>query len=521
MKKNMTHYLIANLKCPIQINPNIDKLLSKEFPFIYYSLKNKEITYSVIRRSIDARKKNYLCYNYTVILHSIKEIPQLTKNLYTYPQAENLPQINAHDKNVFIIGMGPAGLFCALELVNRGYTPVIFERGKALEDRNIDVDLFWKNASLNSESNVQFGEGGAGTFSDGKLTARNRSVYSEKVFDYLIKHGANPDIMINALPHLGTDGLKQILLSIRKYLLNKGCAIHFSSKFEDLSVKNNRVESIKINGTNYQPENIILALGNSARESFEILYKRGIQIESKPFAVGFRIEHPQSFINERFYGNKADLGLTGPATYSITAQSGKYGVYSFCMCPGGFVIPAASEENHQVVNGMSLLKRNNEFANSAIVASVNEKDFGTHPLDGIKFQRMIESKAFANYTAPAQRAEDFINNKMSAKVGKSSYSLDLSSRQLSELFPKNISIALKDGLNQFDQKINGFVQNGLLIAPETRTSCPIRIVRHQDFAYSLSANNLFPIGEGAGYAGGIISSATDGIKCAMRFPDQS
>lgn len=521
MKNKMIHYLIANLKCPIQKSPNIEKLLSKEFPFIYYSLKNKEITYSLIRRSIDARKKNQLCYNFTVILHSIKDIPQLTKHRYNYPQEENLPMINANDKNVFIIGMGPAGLFCALELVKRGYTPIIFERGKAIEERNCDVDLFWKNATLNTESNVQFGEGGAGTFSDGKLTARNRSVYSEKVFEYLIEHGADTDIMINALPHLGTDGLKNILLSIRNYLLSKNCTINFTSKFEDLIVKDNKVQSIKINGISYQPEHIILALGNSARDSFEILYKRGIQIESKPFAVGFRIEHPQAFINERFYGKNADYSVTGPATYGLTAQSCNYGVYSFCMCPGGYVIPAASEEAYQVVNGMSLLKRNNEFANSAIVASVNEKDFGTHPLDGIKFQRLIESKAFANYNAPAQKAEDFINNKISAKLGNSSYTLNLTSTQLSEIFSKNIGIALKDGLSQFNQKVEGFIQNGVLIAPETRTSCPIRIVRHQDFAYSLSASNLFPIGEGAGYAGGIISSATDGIKCAMRFPDQS
>ena len=511
------HYLITNLKAKITHEIKIDRLLTKEYPFLYYSLKSKEINYSLIRRSIDARKRNQLTYNFTLIIHAQKEIPQLSKFQYFYPEMIELTPIALKDKHPFIIGMGPAGLFCALELVERGFQPYIFERGKSIEDRDQDVNTFWQKGILNTESNVQFGEGGAGTFSDGKLTARNRGIYSEKVFQYLIRHGANPDIEINALPHLGTDGLKKILLSVRQYLISKGCRIFFNSKLSEISLDKGKVTDVLINQESYQPEAVILAPGNSARDTFEMLVNKGLLFESKPFAVGFRIEHEQEFINERFYGKQTDFNLTGPAVYSLTAQCPPYGVYSFCMCPGGYVIPAASENGNQVVNGMSNSMRDNRFANSAIVATVNQKDFGNKALDGIQFQRMIESRAFKTYQCPAQLAGDFIKNKKSPFLKNSSYTLEIYSKNLNELYPKAISQALAKGLSQFDQKIKGFSEEGLLLAPETRTSCPVRIVREESKGCSVSAENLYPIGEGAGYAGGIVSSAADGIKLAMRF----
>ncbi len=511
------NYLITNLKSNLVNEQKLDRLLTKAYPFLYYSLKNHEISYSVIRRSIDARKRNALYYNFTLLIHTEKEIPQLQRFSYHYPEEEPLRPVRLNNLNPFIIGMGPAGLFCALELVERGFQPWLFDRGKSVPDREKDVNTFWQKGILDTESNVQFGEGGAGTFSDGKLTARNRGIFSEKVFQSLIRHGADPDIEINALPHLGTDGLKKILSSIRQYLTEKGCKFFFSSKLNDITIKDQKIYSVRINQEVYQPEVLILAPGNSARDTFEMLMNQGICLESKPFAVGFRIEHTQDFVNERFYGNQTDFSLTGPAVYSMTAQCPPYGVYSFCMCPGGFVIPASSEENLMVVNGMSNSKRDNQFANSAIVATVNQKDFGLKPLDGIEFQRMIENKAFKQYTGQAQLAGDFIKNIKSASLKKSSYPLELKSVNLQSLFSKQISTALTKGLSQFDCKIKGFSENGLLIAPETRTSCPVRIVRDNIKGCSVSVSNLYPVGEGAGYAGGIISSAADGIKLAMRF----
>lgn len=511
------HYLLNNLRCRLSPEPNISRLLTKAYPFIYNSLKSGEVSFTITRRSIDARHKDNLCYNYTIILHSDKAIDKLDKFKYSFPSPDKLSMVNLADNHPFIIGMGPAGLFCALELVDRGFQPYLFDRGKSVEERHQDVNTFWDKALLNPDSNVQYGEGGAGTFSDGKLTARNRTVYSQKVFDYLVQFGADPDIKINALPHLGTDGLKLILTNIRNYLISKGAQFFFSHKLTDISINNNKIDSVTINNTTYQPEIVILALGNSARDTFSLLKDRGILLESKPFAVGFRIEHTQDYINNTFYGDKADFSLTGPAVYNITAQCPPYGIYSFCMCPGGFVIPASSSEGFQVVNGMSNLKRDNIYANSAIVATVNQNDFGNGILDGIHFQEKIESMAFDKYRAPMQTANDYLSNRSNTKITRHSYSLGQSGITISSLFPDKLNNALRSALTTFNKSIPHFADEGILVAPETRTSCPIRICRDDFHRYSLSATNLYPIGEGSGYAGGIISSASDGIKTALLF----
>ncbi len=515
-------YLLVNLKTSLKKEIDIKTVILDRYFFLSKIWEENNISYIISRRSIDARKKNQLFYNFSVILSSNKPLKLQDAYEYNGVDKEELPSIKIKDKHPFIIGMGPAGLFSALELVEKGFKPYIFDRGDSVEERSKKVELFWKNGKLDEESNVQYGEGGAGTFSDGKLTARGKNLYSQKVFEYLIRFGANPSIQIDSLPHLGTNGLKIILKNIREYLESKGCCFHFNHHLESITLNNQRVEKVRINGKDYHPELIIFGPGNSARDSFEMLHKQGIALESKPFAVGFRIEHLQSMINESFYGKQTDFSLTGPATYNLTAKSGQYGVYTFCMCPGGMVIPASSIAGHQVVNGMSYLERDNQYANSAVVVTVSERDFGTGLFDGVKLQEQIERKSFRNYSAPIQNASDYIINKVSKRTFETSYSLGTTSEDLNSLFPNQLNHALKEGLLHFEKRVPNFCQRGLLIAPETRTSSPIRIVRDQNFRYSITANNLFPVGEGSGYAGGIISSASDGLKTAMLFylPDQ-
>jgi uncharacterized FAD-dependent dehydrogenase len=468
-------YLIKNVVIPVSKEIDIKKALSKK-------LRIKSIdNIKILRRSLDQRKLS--------------------------------------SKNPFIIGAGPAGMFSALALVEKGFKPYIFERGDKIEDRVKKVTDFWKNGILTEESNVQFGEGGAGTFSDGKLTSRKSDYYTNQVTQYLIKFGANEKISYEALPHLGTDGLRRIVINIRQFLEEKGCKFFWRNKLENLNIENNQITSVRINRKEYKPEVVILAIGNSARDTFEMLSNK-TEMESKPFAVGFRIEHSQDFINDAFYGNQTDFSITGPATYRLTAQDGKRGIYSFCMCPGGFVIPASSEKDGLVLNGMSFQKRNNEFANSAIVVTVNEKDYGAGILAGMEFQREIEKQYFKldnPYFAPAQKVLNFMNNKTDDSISKTSYLPGIISSDLNSIFPLGITKSLKTGLISFEKRIPGFAEKGILLAPETRTSSPVRILRNKETFESATISNLYPIGEGSGYTGGIMSSAADGYKLGIIF----
>ena len=438
---------------------------------------------------------------------------------YKKPQKYIQPQINLKNKNPFIIGSGPAGLFAALELVEKGFQPYIFEQGESVENRQKTVRKFWKSGVLNTKSNVQFGEGGAGTFSDGKLTARNKDYYSSIVLKRFVEFGANSDILFDALPHIGSDQLIKIVINIRKYLIEKGCKFYFGHKLNSIKIKNIKLESVIINDEKFSPEILILAIGNSARDTFKMLNKN-IALQSKSFAVGIRIEHPQKFINDRFFGKKADISLTGQASYRLTYKSGNRGIYSFCMCPGGFVVNAGSEENAIVLNGMSNEKRDNYYANSAIVATVDEHDFGKNTLDGIRFQQHLE-KLFFNqnqpYFSPIQKAEDFLKNSISENIVKSSFGHGTYKCNISQKLPVSISKDLHKGLINFDSKFRGFINNGVILAPETRTSSPIRIVRNRETFETIRIKNIFPIGEGSGYAGGIVSSATDGVKLGNLF----
>lgn len=473
-----------------------------------------------LRKSLDARKKNKLKYNFTLkaeIDFNLKYNHEVQK--YKKPQ-EYIQSINKiTDAHPFIIGSGPAGLFAALALVEKGFQPFIFERGDKIENRIKKVSEFWDNGTLDPESNAQFGEGGAGTFSDGKLTTRKNDVYTDRVAEYLIKFGADQNITYEALPHLGTDGLRKIILNIRNFLQQKNCKFYWNNKLENIVVEKNKVRSVLIKKEIYSPEIVILALGNSPRDTIEILSEI-IHIENKPFAVGFRIEHKQDYLNDTFYGSQTDLNISGPATYRLTAQADNRGIYSFCMCPGGFVIGTASEENSVVTNGMSFANRESKFGNSAVVVTVNDRDYGKHRLAGLDFQRKIEKQCFTSshpYFAPTQPAANFMKSLASGKRYETSYRPGTYDFDLNSIYPDDITNALKIGLKTFDKRAAGFIENGIFIAAETRTSSPVSIIRDHRTYSTKNVINLFPVGEGSGHAGGIMSSAVDGYKCGLTF----
>ena len=512
-------YKIRNIIIPISKKPDLYKTLSYKLHIPIDAIKDVEI----LRSSMDARKKNHLKFNLTLKAEIATEI-KLNNDvqIYNEPKPYLTESIKVVDPHPFIIGAGPAGLFAALSLVGKGFEPYIFDRGDCLEKRSQKVVGFWKNGVLDAESNVQFGEGGAGTFSDGKLTSRKSDYYTNQITEYLIKFGADEDIKYEALPHLGTDGIRKIVLNIRKYLEAKGCKFFWNNKLEDINIENDKISQITINGEIHKPEIVILAIGNAARDTFEMLSKK-VTMENKPFAVGFRIEHPQDFINEAFYGNKTDFSISGPAAYRLTAKANNRGIYSFCMCPGGQIVAASSEKDRLVLNGMSFQNRNNKFANSAIVVTVNEQDYGNGILAGIKFQQEIEQNCFnANhpYFAPAQTARDFMKRTISThptqKV-ETSYSPGVFSSDLHSIYPSSIANAIMLGMKVFEKRIAGFIDKGIFLAPETRTSSPVRILRNYDNFASQTLSNFFPCGEGSGYAGGIMSSAADGFKVGSIF----
>jgi len=509
-------YLIRNILVPVAKKIDLSKAVADKLKISERKIND----IAILHRSIDARKKNHLKYNFTLTAEIDTKLKLNSElQVYTKPPKQIQKSITLSNPHPFIIGAGPAGLFAALSLVKKGFQPYIFDRGETIVHRTKKVDKFWKTGILDEDSNVQFGEGGAGTFSDGKLTSRTRDYYTNQIIEYLIEFGADEEIRYDALPHLGTDGLRVIVTNIRSYLIEKGCKFFWNSKLENIKINKNKVSEVTINNENYTPEILILAIGNSARDTFIMLNDR-IEIENKPFAVGFRIEHTQKFINNAFYGDKVDFSLTGPATYRLTAKYKDKGIYSFCMCPGGFIVAGTSENNSVVLNGMSYENRNNTFANSAIVTTVNRTDFGSAPLSGMKFQQLIEQKCFKfskSYFAPSQNSIDFIMNNFSSTKNHTSYQPGIYSHNLNDIFSSGINDSLKFGLSKFDRRIPGFCSNGFLLAPETRTSSPVRIIREQETFRAKDIINLFPVGEGSGYAGGIISSAVDGFKCGLLF----
>ncbi len=485
----------------------------------------------ILKESIDARKKNNIKFNYAISLECKNEekvVSKANSNDVKIDIPVETDEFKFGDKILehrpIVIGLGPAGLFAALTLARQGYNPIVFERGEDVDKRSATVENFWRTGVLNVESNVQFGEGGAGTFSDGKLTTRIKDSRCNTVLDTLVKHGADESIMYVGKPHVGTDVLKGVVKSIREEIKSLGGQVYFNSRFEGIIKHHNNLKAIIVNGEEIPCEVCVLALGHSSRDTYEMLFKEGIFMSPKPFAIGVRVEHPQSLININQYGNYANHKRLKAADYRLTYQSEKMkrAVYSFCMCPGGVVVNASSEKERLCVNGMSYNSRDKENANSAVVVTVSERDFKSDkPLAGMEFQRYYESLAYklggGNFKTPIQLLGDFLNDKKTTKLGKVNPSVlanDYTFSNIKEALPSYVVDSLKEGIINFNKKINGFSDyDSILTGIETRTSAPVRIERNKNLE-SISLNGLYPTGEGAGFAGGIVSAAVDGIKVA-------
>lgn len=515
-----------------QLKISIDESVEKLPTLIAKKLKIKItdiLDYRIFKESIDARRGT-INFVYTVDVALQDETNILNKKFSNVTLTPSLdykmpPKLDvAPTKRPIVIGFGPAGMFAALLLAQCGYHPIVLERGGSVDERLESINKFWQDGVLNPESNIQFGEGGAGTFSDGKLTTRVKDLRGRKVLQELVDTGAPEEILYVAHPHVGTDLLREIVVNIRKKIIALGGEIHFNTRVDDFIITEGQVTGVVTNKNQViNSEHVILAIGHSARDTFEKIFDRDIEMIAKPFAVGARIEHPQTLINQGQYKAFANHPRLGAAEYRLTHQaSNGRGVYTFCMCPGGYVVPSSSEPNRVVTNGMSEHARAEPNANSAVLVQVRLEDFASdHPLAGIHFQRELEAKAFvmggSNYKAPAQRVADFLANKPSTSIGTvdPTYAIGINLTNLHDLFPKPLCDALIEGLRAFNQKLAGFaMDDAILTAVESRSSSPVRITRHAETLQSTSLKGFYPAGEGAGFAGGIVSSAIDGLKCA-------
>jgi hypothetical protein len=495
---------------------------------------NDLISYTIFRRGVDARKSQAIVFVYTLDLEVVDEAKLLSQfendtHLRIAPDTSyhfiaRAPEVPLTTRPV-IIGMGPSGLFAALILAQSGFRPIILERGKAVRERTKDTFDLWRKGIFDPESNVQFGEGGAGTFSDGKLHTqiKDRKHYGRKVLDELVKAGAPPEIMFVSKPHIGTYKLVGILEKMRANILALGGEIRFQSRVEDIDIEDGQVCGVVLaNGERIATRYLIAAIGHSARDTFEMIHRRGIYIEAKSFSIGFRIEHPQSLIDFGRYGNNAGNPLLGAADYKLVhhASNGR-SVYSFCMCPGGTVVASTSEAGRVVTNGMSQYSRKERNANSGIVVGISPEDYPGDPLAGMEFQRFWESRAFelggGNYNAPVQLVGDFLAGRASTAFGsvKPSYTPGVNLCDLSDALPKYAITAIREALPAFAKKIKNFdMADAVLTGVESRTSSPVCVKRNADDLQSINTRGFYPAGEGAGYAGGILSSAVDGIKVA-------
>ena len=513
-------YRIRQVKVKVE-EDNIDNLISKVAKKINIK-KDKILDYKIVKKSIDARCKNEIYFVYELDIETNEKV-KLNNDIiispneeYVFPKAGS----NTLENKIVIIGSGPAGLFSGYLLAKYGYKPLIIERGEKVEDRIKTVEEFWNNNKLNLNSNIQFGEGGAGTFSDGKLNTlvKNENNRMKFVYETFVKFGAKDEILYSYKPHIGTDILVNVVKNIREEIIKLGGEFRFNTCLTDIKLENDKLKSIIVNNCEeIKTNNIVLAIGHSSRDTFKMLYDHDIKMQAKPFAVGLRVIHNQDMINESQFGKKYK-DMLGASPYKLTYKaSNNRGVYSFCMCPGGYVVNSSSEENRLVVNGMSYSDRGSKWANSAIIVTVFPRDFGEGPLDGIKFQESLEEKAYklGNGFIPVQLFEDFKENKLSTafKTVKPDFKGKYTFSNLNNLLPEELNDSIKEAFISFGRKINGF-DNGdtVLAGVESRTSSPIKIERDDNFTSSIEG--IYPCGEGAGYAGGITSAAIDGIKVA-------
>ncbi len=477
----------------------------------------------ILSKALDLRKQEQFFYKMSLVITTYDGFPNKQKfSHYIAPETTEKQTAEMQDRPI-IVGFGPAGMFAALELIDHGLKPLIFERGKKIGERSVDVEKFIKERKLNPESNIQFGEGGAGSYSDGKLFSRrnNNTSTVNRVLKTFVKFGAPPEIEYISKPHLGTDVLCEIVRNIRLYVLERGGEIYYSSRMTDILITEGRARGIVINGEQeFLSSHIFIALGHSARDTVEMMYKRGVAIEQRQISVGVRIEHPVQTINLMRYGRKYDgfPGL-GAATYSLNHTNRKIrrGVYTFCMCPGGEVVNASSTEGMLVLNGMSYSDRGSPFSNGALVVSCHSSDYKSDsPLAGFNFQKNIEQKAFlaggGNWSVPAQNLMDFLGEEGSSGINENSYKMGAVPADMRNIFPEFVITELLVAFQKWRAEVPLFVSHhAILLGAETRTSSPVRISRNEQFE-SINIKNLYPIGEGAGYTGGITSSAADAIK---------
>ena len=531
---------LTEIKLPVEKAPS---LLHQEDEIRAAILKklgipaSELVRFEIFKRGVDARKSHAILYVYSIDVE-VKNEAKLLAKFSRDPHVKPAPDTNyqfvakapaGQQERPVIVGFGPAGIFAALILAQAGFRPIVLERGKAVRERTKDTWGLWRKHKLNPESNVQFGEGGAGTFSDGKLYSQIKDPkhYGRKVLQEFVKAGAPEEILYVSHPHIGTFRLVGMVEEMRNTIIGLGGEIRFESRVEDIELENGEVRGVVLqNGERIATRHLVLAVGHSARDTFEMIHRRGIYIEAKPFSIGFRIEHPQSLIDKARYGKSYSEDLLtklGAADYKLVhhASNGR-AVYSFCMCPGGTVVAATSEEGRVVTNGMSQYSRNERNANAGIVVGISpEQDYPGDPLAGMRFQRELESHAFelggSDYSAPGQLIGDFLANRPSTAFGEvqPSYTPGVKLTNLDTVLPEYAISAIREAIPAFAKQIKGFdLADGVLTGVETRTSSPIRIKRDDDTLQSINTKGLYPTGEGAGYAGGILSAAVDGIRVA-------
>ncbi len=514
----MITYLYNQLKVPLNKKEEIAKVLSRRISVPVKFIEDIE----VLRMSLDARKGHRPSWVCNVEFKLAKQIrPQKNLSEKTEKQAPKEEQVKNSvpmAEHVHVVGSGPSGLWAAYHLAKKGFKVSLYERGKPIQERFRSIRKLFKSRELDPNGNVLYGEGGAGTFSDGKLTSRTRNTYTQTVLNDLVDCGAAEEVKYLSKAHIGTDKLQFIVMNLREKLIELGVEYRFEACVKDIKVSDGAIQQIQVNDEWIPCESLVVAAGHSARDVFEMLHAHGVAMEQKAFAIGTRVEHPQALINSNQYDTHINVKEVGAAEYVLKSkpQDDTGVAYSFCMCPGGVLVPCATEHGELATNGMSYSRRSAPFANAGIIVQIEPQSDDL--FWGVNFQKEIERKAFevggGDFTAPAQRIGDFIEDRVSETMPKTSYPCGLKSFGMNELFPESIVNALKFGMEDFEKKIPGFISNGLMVSPETRTSSPIRVLRDEMTLESTTVKGLYPLGEGAGYSGGIVSSAADGVRLA-------